>query len=771
MTLLTNILRFLLILSLFCLAPSYPSTRSRVGTRLEGIVLDSLRAPIPNAKVSFVMADQTLLQTVTGPDGAFVLELTSSATGTLIVTASGFSSVSRVIRVEDFPASRLEILLTPLPIHEEVTITATRTEAPIADTAASVRVIAASDLLTTAAPTIDDALRRVPGFQLFRRSGSRVANPTAQGVSLRGVGASGASRALVLADGIPINDPFGGWVYWGRVPRLSLERAEVVRGAASDLYGSGALGGVIGLITKRPEEPLFALEGSYGSETAFDTSFFTGGRRGKVGLSLSGEIQKTEGYIVVPEDQRGPIDTPVDSRHSTINARIEFDATKRLQFFANGSYFSEARSNGTPLQTNRTHIRELTVGSNWQTRLLGASSVGLYTSTQLLDQNFSAVAADRKTESLTRLQRVPAQVTGLMFQSTRGFGDRHTVVAGVEGREVRGASDEVAYVSGRPTSFIGAGGRERDLGLFFKDIVHVTHRLFLTGGMRVDLWRNYKAHSDTRPVATAAPSTINQFHNRNEAAFSPQVSVLFKPRDQIGLFASAYRAFRAPTLNELYRSFRVGNVLTLANDRLRAERLNGAEAGASFTRLDGKLSLRGSLFWMDITRSVGNVTITTTPNLITRERQNLGRTRSRGIELDGQYNFGKYWSTSAGYLLADAKVVKSPGSATLEGSRIPQIARHNFTFQTQYDNPSRITVAFQGRAGSEQFDDDLNLFRLPGYFTLDAFVGRRLNSKLELFVAAENLFDRQYMTGRTPVVTLGPPRLLRVGFRLHLQKK
>jgi outer membrane receptor protein involved in Fe transport len=770
----TNVLPLLLVVSLFFLASSDTAASCGVfsqATRLEGVVLNSLRAPVPNARVYFVGVGQASLQTVTGPDGVFVLDLTSRAAGTLIIEALGFIKISRVVRSDDLPATRIEILLTPLPVHEEVTITVSRTETPIADTAASVRVLSSVKLSTTAAPTIDDALRQVPGFQLFRRSGSRIANPTAQGVSLRGVGASGASRALVLADGIPINDPFGGWVYWGRVPRQSLARAEVVRGAASDLYGSGAMGGVIGLITKRPAAPLFELEGSYGSEATPDVSLFTGGRRGKVGVSLASDLQQTDGYIVVPENQRGPVDTAANSRHSTINLRIEYAAAERLQFFASGSYFSEARANGTPFQTNRTHIRELTAGGDWQTQLLGASSLRLYTSSQLLDQNFSAVAADRKTESLTRLQRVPSQVTGLLFQSTRGFGDRHTLISGMDAREVRGASDEVAYVLGRPTSFLGAGGRERDFALFFSDIIRLTPRVFLTGGARFDRWRNYKAHSDTRPVNGAAPTTLNHFRDRDEAALSPQFAVLYRPSAEVGLFASAYRAFRAPTLNELYRSFRVGNVLTLANDQLRAERLTGGEAGASFRPLDGKLSLRGSFFWTEITRPVANVTIATTPSLITRERDNLGRTRSRGIELDGEFSFAKYWSASAGYLLTDSSVVEFPGSSTLGGLRIPQIARHNFTYQVQYTNPARITFAFQGRAGGEQFDDDLNLFRLPGYFSMDAFAARRLSSKLEVFAAAENLFDQRYLTGRTPVVTLGPPRLLRVGFRLNLRNK
>ncbi len=133
---------------------------------------------------------------------------------------------------------------------EEVTVTAERRTERVSDTVASVSIVSGDDLRAAAALTLDDALRQVPGFSLFRRSGSRTANPTAQGVSLRGVGPSGASRAAVLSDGIPLNDPFGGWVYWGRTPRLAIDRVEVVRGGASSLYGTDALGGVINLIPR-----------------------------------------------------------------------------------------------------------------------------------------------------------------------------------------------------------------------------------------------------------------------------------------------------------------------------------------------------------------------------------------------------------------------------------------------------------------------------------------------------------------------------------------
>ena len=137
-----------------------------------------------------------------------------------------------------------------LRTQDSITVTATRKETRLADTPASVVVLNRAALENTAAVTVDDALRQVPGFTLFRRAGSRTANPTTQGVSLRGIGASGASRALVLDDGVPLNDPFGGWIYWGRIPLVALDRAEVMRGGASDLYGSGAMSGVVQFVRR-----------------------------------------------------------------------------------------------------------------------------------------------------------------------------------------------------------------------------------------------------------------------------------------------------------------------------------------------------------------------------------------------------------------------------------------------------------------------------------------------------------------------------------------
>jgi outer membrane receptor protein involved in Fe transport len=293
-------------------------------------------------------------------------------------------------------------------------------------------------------------------------------------------------------------------------------------------------------------------------------------------------------------------------------------------------------------------------------------------------------------------------------------------------------------------------------------------RFFINAGARFDHWRNLKAFTASRPLAASSPTSVTAFPDRTESAFSPQLSAVFRINSRVSLLGSASRAFRAPTLNELYRSFRVGNVLTQANENLRAERLTNGEVGARVGLLKERFRLRGTLFWNRVDRPVANVTLLTTPVLITRQRQNLGRTRSNGLELQTDASPAMHWFVSATYLFADASVVRFPANTALEGLLVPQVPRHQFTFQARYENASLLTIAFQGRAASTQFDDDQNLLPLAPYFNLDAFISRRLNAKLDVFGAIENVFNQRYEVGKTPVTTLGPPILVRAGLKLHL---
>jgi outer membrane receptor protein involved in Fe transport len=162
------------------------------------------------------------------------------------------------------------------------------------------------------------------------------------------------------------------------------------------------------------------------------------------------------------------------------------------------------------------------------------------------------------------------------------------------------------------------------------------------------------------------------------------------------------------------------------------------------------------------------VTLSVTPSLITRQRQNLGRTRSRGLEIDLELRPSDSLKLITGYLFVNAEVLEFPGGDSLDGRMIPQIARHQYSFQAVYAKPSLFDLTVQGRGSSRQFDDDQNLFALARYFTLDARISRRIRNGFEIFAAFENILNSKYEVGRTPLVTVGSPVTARVGFRLSL---
>ncbi len=705
---------------------------------------------------------------VTDNRGEFVFSQISGESGVVRVSAPGFR-----VRSVDWRAgtTRLQIVLLPATAAEQVTVASNRTGVRVIENATSVTMLSAQDLDATAAFRLDDILRQVPGFSLFRRTTSRTANPTAQGVSLRGLGASGASRALVLSDGFPLNDPFGGWVYWDRAPRESISSVEVASGGASHLYGSDALGGVINILRTPVDRNVVSLEAAYGNENSSDISLAASRKMGMWGVGLTAELFRTDGYIAVPSDLRGAVDTPVNSQDATGDVTVQRKFGDRGAIFVRGSVFGESRHNGTPLQTNSTTIRELDLGGNWDAHELGAFELHAYASRQNLDQSFSAIASDRNSENLTRTQRVPAQQVGFSAQWKHNIGARQYLVAGLEESNIHGQTNELGFFGGNPTSASQAGGREVTWGGYVEDIIRVAPRWLVTLSGRVDHWQNFHAFAPSNP---SQPVGAVPLPDRSENFFSPRLAVLHRLTHNFSLTASGYRSFRAPTLNELYRSFRVGNVITQANADLHAERLTGAEGGAIVTGWNQRLMLRGNFFWNGITRPVANVTLSTTPSLITRKRQNLGSTRSQGVELEASGQVSNSVTLSGGYEYTAATVTNftvDPALAglnpSLVGNDIPQVPRHQFNFQVRYSRPF-ILLGVQGRFGGNQFDDDQNTLLLRRYFVLDATASHTLRPGVDLFVAVENLLDRRYDVGRTPVLTVGPPILARAGLRLQL---
>jgi outer membrane receptor protein involved in Fe transport len=759
-----------------------PASKAQT-SRVDGVVRDKSGASVSGAKVELNTKSYSSNAT-TDSSGAFSFENVPDTSGTVKISGQGFTIVTLPWTAAANTPVHLDITLVPASINQQVQVTANRAATLLADVPVSDVELTREDLQNTPALTLDDDLRQVPGFSLFRRSSSRTANPTTQGVSLRGLGANGSSRALILEDGIPLNDPFGGWVYWDRVPAESVSSVEIAQEGASSLYGSDALGGVVQFIS-RPAEPAgISLETSYGNQNTPDLSLWAGGQKGKWESTFAGEVFNTDGYILIPEADRGPVDTRAGSQHGTADLMIGRKIGQDSEIFARGWYLDETRQNGTRLQTNDTKLGQGALGANLQLGSFGALTLRFYADAQTYHQGFSSVTSvvtNRDTETQTDLQTVPSQGVGGSAVWSRQFGKRQTIVAGFDDHEEIGASHDIQFSKGIPAANQSSGGRQRTVGIFGEDLIQITPRWLLSLSARVDHWSNFDASTVRIPIVTGTPSDI-EFADRSQNAFSPRATLRHQINANISWDASVYRAFRAPTLNELYRSFRQGNTLTNSNAELTAEHLTGGDTGIAVDTFQRRLQFHGTFFYNQIVNPVANVTCTAlaTPlsicpapitNTILRVRDNLGRENAPGFEIGTTGHITSNLDLSVGYQFVDSKVSSFPASPALVGLWIAQVPHNALTFQARYSNPHIVVLSIDGRMIGKQFDDDLNTFPLGRFFVLDVSASRSIGKGIDLFAAAENLFNVKYQTAATPVPQLGLPIAARFGFRFEFPKR
>jgi iron complex outermembrane receptor protein len=596
----------------------------------------------------------------------------------------------------------------PQAFGDTLVVTASRAPERLTDAVAPTSVLTREDLAHSPDLTLDDQLRQIPGFSLLRRSSSLTAHPTSQGVSLRGLGPSGASRTLVLFDGMPLNDPFGGWVYWNRLPLASLESVEVARGSLSQIYGSAAMGGVIQLLPRPPRPGTLEVTARGGERQTGDVEVFAADApaSGRWGYTLSGRLFDTDGFYILSPQDRGAVDRPATTDFGTLFGRVEMGP-----YHVGINAFHEVRGNGTALQTNDTSLQSLDAG--WSGEHGEWDAFG---QTERFRSTFSRILPDRSQEFLTALQDFDINAWGgsTAWRSGGGF---------LAGADVRGTS---------------WSGQDQTLGgTYVQQTFSATPRLDLLAGARLDLW------------ASQATRT----------SFNPRLGALFRAADDVTVRVSAYRGFRAPTLNELYRPFRVGNVETDANPDLRQETLTGAEIGADFNP-SSALFVRLNAFRNRIDGAVGNVTLSVTPQLITRRRENLDRVNADGLEAELRLRPPSLprWELQASYLYTDSRVQST-------GLRVPQVPLNQGSLGIAFEGP--VAVLVQERGAGRQFDDDLNQFPLPGYWVTDLSLRRPFDDRVDLFLSAENLFDAKVVTGKTPIETLGAPRLIQLGVKIR----
>ena len=643
----------------------------------------------------------------------------------------------------------------------DITVTAASRGPGAVDTSPLVTIVLGTDAVRESpAASVDEFLRTIPNFSLFRRTGSVAANPTTQGASLRGIGPSGASRSLVLLDGVPFNDAFGGWVYWSQIDLRTVERVEVVRGGGSTAWGNTALGGVIHVVPRRPAPGIYEVEGYLGTRSTQQAGVYASEQAERFGIALEGRYFSTDGYTRVREDLRGAVDVPTGARHRLANVFSQYRLSDTAEFSLRGSMFREDRGNGTPLSNNDTDAHRLHGKLVWSDDTAAQWRADAYYGRSEYANTFTSVSEARDSESLVLDQyAVPSRTVGGSVRRTADTGGAGTLTAGVDVRRVEGETNEFVVFQGGDRV---AGGEQAFVGAFAEYDAEAGENWLWQIGLRADYWRS------TDGFLQQPNGDRTDFPNRDRYVFNGRAGASWSASEAVRLRAAVYQAFRVPTINELYRPFQVGADVTQANAALDPERLVGAEAGVNWFPAD-TVSVRATAFLNEVSDPILNVTVGESPQGgQLRQRRNIGRTEIRGLELDADYAFAEGWSAFAAYALTDARVQSAPHQAVLEGNRLAQVARHTATAGLRLSPGAEgVGVVLRARWSGAQFEDDLNARRLGGYFVLDASVTYRVAPGREIFAAAENLLDRRYPDGITGagLVTEGAPRMLRGGVR------
>jgi outer membrane receptor protein involved in Fe transport len=768
---------------LFCLA--LPAVALGQGT-VKGVVRDSSGLPVAGAVIVIQTPSGVEQHGVTGNDGRFELTRGIPKGAFLVVKAGGFAEKTQAVAES---SSELEVVLQPARLFDSVTVTPTRTEQRLGDIAASTHVIDEDEIRHSPAVLADDVLRSIPTFSTFRRTSSLSAHPSNQGVSLRSIGPSGISRSLVLIDGVPFNEPFSGWVYWTRIPLESVDRIEMIDGASSSIWGNYALGGVINVVTERPKPRTFEFRSQAGTRDTWKADFFGSQTFGKLGVSLEGSFFDTGGFQQVFAEERGSIDTKAKVNYENVNFKADYTPTDRLSTFLRVGYFKEDRDNAkvTTFANPDGSFTPEANGSQWKTFSGGVRAslpdqsdlqASVFVDYTRFNSNFIAlvtpVVTPRSAARVSTIQHVPTDAIGALVQWSKPISTQYLVSAGTDFRHIEGASEEQGMSTNNGlTPITNRDGRGKQIlsGTFAQIQYLPVPQLSLTASGRVDHWRNYDAHYNETTIATGLPAARNlgDLADKEETVFNPKFAALYHVTDKVTTWGSIGSGFRAPTLNELYRNFSVGALLTLGNANLGPEKLLGGELGLSVAPTDD-LSVRTT--WFDNRMKDPIATVTLTPNALA-QRQNIGRTRIRGFQTDVEYRFGRDWKAAGAYVLNRARITENPLDPTLVGKFLQQVPKNRGSLSVSYANPRFVDATLSALFVGHQFDDDLNVRAktgeepgLPAYGVVDLSVLRALGRNLDVFVTVQNMFDQEYWVQLQPT-TIAAPRLVNVGLRVR----
>jgi outer membrane receptor protein involved in Fe transport len=654
----------------------------------------------------------------------------------------------------------------------ETVVVTVRPPDPVGNDAFSAVTLGAADIRN--ATELDTALEQVPGLSLFRRDSSLSANPTTQGVSLRSIAPSGAGRALVTLDGVPQNDPFGGWVIWSSLPVEDIAAAEIVRGAGAGPYGAGALTGVIGLEESRGDG-LVAADASLASLNGKRVAAAGGETFGPFSLFASASVVDGDGWIPVSPIQRGAADDEVSLHARNVSLRAEATPWQDTLVSARVAAYGENRDSG--LVGARSSADGISV-SVTLAHPESADSLGYRVQAWLRNSGFSntsvSIAPGRVSTTPTNDQfSTPALGWGFSA-ALRGNSSWLDWEVGGDARFTQGDSKEhFTFLSGAFTKGRVSGGRTFVGGVYLEAASRFDGWL-LTAGLRGDQWASTGGHLIQTALATGAVVVDQRFPSKSGIVPTARLGARRELGEGVYVRSAAYAGFRPPTLNELYRPFRLGNNITEANPALTPEELYGVELGIGQATDSFGWNVTG--FFNQLHRAITNVTVRPGPVVVPGvgtvpagglliQRRNAGNINATGLETEGHWRATDWLQLNAAFDYVDAEVRGGSAAPQLTGKRPSQAPRFTLTGGFRAMPLEPLTIEADVRYESTRFADDQNRLALAPATTVDARISWLLCEGLSAYVAGDNLLNTRIATTESAdfVTNFSAPRIIRGG--------
>lgn len=655
---------------------------------------------------------------------------------------------------------------------QDMVITATRTEEPLKDIPGRVEVINREQLKEMPVETVDQALSYISGVHQERSYGLTSHSTT---VSLRGMG-NQQGRTLVLVDGVPQNTADMGSVNWNRLNLEDVERIEVLKGPAAAIYGDNAMGGVINIITVKPTKYFQgSTSASYGTNADWQMRGVAAGRTSedKTGLyaRVSALSHTNQGYNDVPEEQQTfwTRKTFIDER--TMNAKLGYDFTPtnnlEFQYTKDKQTVGEGQEILAYLGKQRGYESDI-----WQ----GRFNFGHEGWSGMVNAYFSDVHYARVQESISSTwasyartdSLVDRQNYGVMTNVSRVWGP-NTFTVGFDFKN--GTMDGTDYARTPPWTYATDYGKLRNLGFFGQDQVRLLDdTLIFLGGLRYDSATTYDGHYDTN--STAKPYLYRytqEYSDHTWDDWSPRISAKYFFMPNLSAYASYGHAFRAPILDDMYRTGKMMGKIKISNPNLGPERSDSFEVGADYAPVEN-VKFSGSGYYSQVYDYMGNITVgyDSVAKMALMQPQNIGEVHIWGMEFTAEYapfkfqdiDLLKKFSLFGNYTYNDTRVVQSSSNPTTEGKLVAYVPQNTFNLGYNWLNRyinNQVVLQYIGEMYTDETNTNYN--KIDPHAVINMKLWRNFDflgpygKNVTMSFTINDLLDSRYYTTRSNSVS------------------